>query len=139
MKKCSECKKELEIFGGYRHPVEGREKIVCKECWTKIENSEKNFTDFILNRINKTKIGIIYFVLIKVAPTFEIEIYNKLFNLPEIVEVYPLLGMYDFIVKIIAENSDELGKYVVNTIRRTDGISKTKTLCGTFSLTGIEY
>ena len=139
MHKCSECEKALGILEGYRHPVEGKKKLVCKSCWNKIEQSEKKYTNFILKSIKKTDIGFIYFILIKVAPTFEMKIYKTLFNLPEIIEVYPLMGMYDFILKIRAENSDRLGKYVVNTIRRINGITKTKTLCGTFSLTGIEY
>jgi DNA-binding Lrp family transcriptional regulator len=136
---CSECEKKLGMLEGYRHPVEGSTKLVCKNCWDKIEVSENKYSNFLLEHINKTNIGVIYFILIKVAPTFEIKTYNKLFNLPEIIEVYPLMGSYDFIVKIKAENSDELGKYVVNNIRKIDGITNTKTLLGTFSLTGAEY
>lgn len=136
---CSECEKKLGILEGYRHPIEGNTKLVCKNCWDKIEVSEKRYSNFILEHINTTNIGFIYFILIKVAPTFEIETYNKLSNLLEIIEVYPLMGLYDFIVKIRAENSDELGKYVVNNIRKIDGITNTKTLLGTYSLTGTEY
>lgn len=139
MHKCSECEKELGILEGYRHPVEGKNKLVCKSCWNKIEESEKRYTSFLLDHINKTSIGLIYFILLKVAPTYEMEVYTKIINLPEVIEIYPLMGMYDFIIKIRAEDSDELGKYVVNTIRRINGVTSTKTLYGAFSLTGIEY
>ena len=137
MVKCSRCGKDLSILEGYRHPIEGRKKLVCSICWDIIENNETRYTNFVSNCFNKKDVGFICFVLIKVTPTFEGEIYNKLINLPEIIEIYPLVGKYDFIVKIRSENSDELGKYIVNDIRRINGITSTKTLTGSFSLTGI--
>jgi DNA-binding Lrp family transcriptional regulator len=139
MIKCSECGKDLDILEEYRHPVEGRKKIVCSTCWNKIDDSESRYTNFILDHVNKTSMGPICFVLIKVAPSFEKESYNKLINLPEIIEIYPLIGMYDFIVKIKAKNSNELGNYIINNIRRVNGITSTNTLTGAFSLTGIKY
>ena len=139
MIKCSECGKNLNVLEGLRHPVEGRKKIVCSNCWNKISDSENRYTSFILNHINKKDIGLECFVLIKVAPGFEKESYSKLINLPKVIEVNPLMGKYDFIVKIKAENYDELGHYVVNNIRRVSGIVSTNTLTGTFSLTGIKY
>jgi len=138
MLKCSECGKDLDIIERYYHPVEGRKKIVCSGCWIKIENSENKYTSFILDHVNKTDIGIC-FILIKVAPTFEKEVYDKLINLPKIIEIYPIIGNYDFIVKIKAENSDDLTNYIVNSVRRINGITSTNTLTGTFSLTGIRY
>jgi DNA-binding Lrp family transcriptional regulator len=71
------------------------------------------------------------FVLIKVAPSHEHKIYNKLSNLSEIIKLHPLFGEYDFIAKIEAENNDKLGGLVVNKIRSIDGVVNTKTLTGT--------
>jgi DNA-binding Lrp family transcriptional regulator len=136
MLKCSECGKGLNLLKAYRHPVEGKEKIVCGCCWDKVKDSECRYTSFILDHVKKTGIGFICFILIKVAPTFETDAYNKLKNLPETIEICPLMGKYDFIVKTGAENFDELGSYIVNTIRKIDGITSTKTLTGAYSLAG---
>lgn len=139
MNKCSECKRKLGILEGYRHPVEGWAKFVCNDCWYHIENSEKRYTSFILKSINKTGIGTICFVLIKSLPNQEKKTYNKLNNCSEILEIHPLLGKYDFIAKIRAENHLGLTKFIVNNIRQIEGVKSTKTRTGTFSLTGSKY
>ena len=71
------------------------------------------------------------FVLIKAVPGYEHKIYNKLSTLPEIIKLHPLLGEYDFIAKVEAENYDKLGRIVVNKIRSIEGVINTKTLTGT--------
>ena len=71
------------------------------------------------------------FVLIKAAPAHEHEVYNKLSKVPEIVELHPLFGEYDFIAKIEAENFEKLGSIVVNKIRIIKGVIDTETLTGT--------
>jgi DNA-binding Lrp family transcriptional regulator len=70
------------------------------------------------------------FVLIKAAPTHEEEVYNKLSNIPEIIELHPLFGEYDIIAKIEAEDFEQLGNIVVSKIRLTEGVVDTKTLTG---------
>jgi DNA-binding Lrp family transcriptional regulator len=71
------------------------------------------------------------FVLIKVAPALEHEVYNKLLKIREIIELQPLFGEYDLIVKIEAENFEKLGKVVINNVRSVKGVIDTKTLTGT--------
>lgn len=71
------------------------------------------------------------FVLISAIATREHYVYNKLGRIPEIVELHPLFGEYDFIVKIEINDFDELGKFVVSNIRSIDGVLDTKTLTGT--------
>ena len=71
------------------------------------------------------------FVLINAAPGYEHEVYNKLYNVSEIIEFHPLFGEYDFIAKIKAEDSDKLGSIIVNKIRAIEGVISTKTLTGT--------
>lgn len=132
---CSECGKKLGFLEGYRHPVDGKKKCVCGKCWDKIEKSEKKYCNFIFNSLTRTGTGPICFVLINAAPTYEQKIYDKLSKLPEIIELYPLLGWYDLIVKIEAKDSDELGSRVINKIRTIEGIKNTRTLTGAFSLT----
>ena len=71
------------------------------------------------------------FVLIRVAPALELEVYDKLSKLQEIIELHPLFGEFDLIAKIEAENFGKLGSIVVNKIRSMKGVIDTKTLTGT--------
>jgi len=68
------------------------------------------------------------FVLIKVETGHEFSIYRKLSDVTVVKEVYPLFGEYDFIVKIVAENFEIIGKILSNNIRTIDGIKDTETL-----------
>ena len=70
------------------------------------------------------------YVLIIVAPAHEREVYNKLSKIPEIIELLPLFGEYDFIAKIEAEDFEKLGEVVVSKIRSIEGVVDTKTLTG---------
>ena len=47
------------------------------------------------------------FVLIKAAPAHEHEVYIKLLELPEILELYPLFGEYDLLAFIKAEDFEK--------------------------------
>lgn len=71
------------------------------------------------------------FVLIRAAPAHEHEVYDRLSNIPEIVELHALFGEYDVIAKIEAEDFEKLGNIVVNKIRVIEGVIDTKTLTGT--------
>ena len=132
---CDECGKKLGVLGGYRHPVEGREKCLCSECFEKINESEEKYSKFISNSIHhEGGIGAVCFVLINIAPSYERNVLDGLSKLPEIIEVHPLLGWYDMIVKLEAKDSVKLGSFIVNKIRKIEGIEDTRTLTGSFSL-----
>jgi len=68
------------------------------------------------------------FVLIKNKPGNEFWIYGRLLNEPEIKEVYPIFGEYDFLVKIETGDFEAIGKVVINKIRIIDGVIDTITL-----------
>lgn len=70
------------------------------------------------------------FVLIKVMPRKEREVYEKLIKLDEVEELYPLFGEYDLIAKITVSDFEELSEVVVKKIRSIDGVIETKTLTG---------
>ena len=70
------------------------------------------------------------FVLINTAPALEYESYDKLFKIPEIIELHPLFGEYDLVAKIEAEDLEKIGGKVINKIRSIQGIIDTKTLTG---------
>jgi len=63
-------------------------------------------------------------------------VYNNLINLPEILELHPILGWYDIIIKIRIDDSKKLGNFVLNKIRTINGVTSTRTLTGSFSLKG---
>jgi DNA-binding Lrp family transcriptional regulator len=68
------------------------------------------------------------FIMVKNKPGKEFWIYSRLLNEPEIKEVYPIFGEYDFLVKIEADNIETIGKVVINKIRIIEGVIDTITL-----------
>ena len=68
------------------------------------------------------------FIMVKNKPGKEFWIYSRLLNEPEIKEVYPIFGDYDFLVKIEADNIETIGKVVINKIRIIEGVIDTITL-----------
>ncbi|HLF06292.1 MAG TPA: Lrp/AsnC ligand binding domain-containing protein [Thermoplasmata archaeon] len=71
------------------------------------------------------------FVLINTAPAREHDVYNTLRGMEKVIEVHPLFGEYDLIAKIEANDYNELGKVVVNSMRTIPGVTNTRTLTGT--------
>jgi DNA-binding Lrp family transcriptional regulator len=82
------------------------------------------------NRSEKVSRMVIAFVLITTKPGSEKEIYSTLKGFNEIIELYPLFGEYDLIVRLEASDMDAIGKLVVEKIRSLDGVLETKTLTG---------
>jgi len=76
------------------------------------------------------------FALLSISPLHEKAVYEKLGNIREIIEVHPLFGEFDILVKIECDNIDSIGEVVINKIRSTKGVMDTKTLIGTKSLSG---
>jgi DNA-binding Lrp family transcriptional regulator len=73
---------------------------------------------------------VIGFVLMHVSPLHEYEVFNTLSKLPEVIEIHPLFGEYDLIVKIQAEDYESIGEIVIHKIKTIEGITDTKTLTG---------
>lgn len=71
------------------------------------------------------------FILVSTVPGKEHEVYNKISKIKYVVEIHPLFGEYDLIVKIDAEDFTELGKIVIDQIRTIEGVIDTKTLTAT--------
>ena len=77
------------------------------------------------------------FALLSISPLHEKEVFEALENkIQEIVEVHPLFGEYDILVKINCENIDNIGEVVIKKIRSLKGVTDTKTMIGTKSLSG---
>ena len=79
------------------------------------------------------------FALLSISPLHEKEVFRALDkDIVEVVEVHPLFGEYDILIKIQSESIDSLGEVVLKKIRSIKGVSDTKTLISTRSLTGEE-
>ncbi len=77
------------------------------------------------------------FALLTISPLHEKEVYEVLDKeINEIVEVHPLFGEYDILLKIETADIDSIGDVVINKVRSLKGVTDTKTLIGTRSLSG---
>ena len=72
----------------------------------------------------------ICFVLIKVAPGSERNVYNKLSKILEVVESHIVSGDYDVIVKLKVNDLKSLPILVSSKIRPIEGVKDTRTLTG---------
>ena len=79
------------------------------------------------------------FALLSISPLYEKEVFRTLDKeIEEIVEVHPLFGEYDILIKIRTENINMIGDVVLKKIRSLKGVSDSKTLISTRSLSGDE-
>lgn len=76
------------------------------------------------------------FALLSISPLYEKSVFESLKNVPEIIEIHPLFGEYDILVKIESTDIDAIGEVVIKKIRSLRGVVDTKTLIGTKSLSG---
>ena len=77
------------------------------------------------------------FALLTISPLNEKEVFHALTHkIDDITEVHPLFGEYDILVKIECENIDTIGEVVIKKIRSLKGVTDTKTLISTRSLSG---
>ena len=76
------------------------------------------------------------FALLSISPLHEKTVFEELKNLPQVTEIHPLFGEYDILVKINADDIDQIGEIVIKKIRSLKGVMDTKTFIGTKSLSG---
>ena len=76
------------------------------------------------------------FALLSISPLHEKSVFDTLKSIPEIIEIHPLFGEYDILVKIECSDIDGIGQVIIKKIRSLKGIVDTKTLIGTKSLSG---
>jgi DNA-binding Lrp family transcriptional regulator len=76
------------------------------------------------------------FALLSISPLHEKNVYETLKNISEVIEVHPLFGEYDILLKIECSDIDSIGVVIIKKIRCIQGVVDTKTLIGTKSLTG---
>ena len=68
------------------------------------------------------------FLLINSEFLFTEEVMNKLKEIPEIVDIYMVQGLYDIIAKVKLNTEEELKELVSERIRKVDKITGTVTV-----------
>lgn len=68
------------------------------------------------------------FLLINVEFPFKDDVITKLRDMPEIVDVYRVQGMYDIIAKVELDNEERLKELVSEHIRKIEQITGTVTI-----------
>ena len=71
------------------------------------------------------------FVLVAVAAGHEKEVYDGVSRVAGVVELVPLFGEYDLLVKVEADDWEALGRTILQGIRTVPGVATTKTLTAT--------
>jgi DNA-binding Lrp family transcriptional regulator len=68
------------------------------------------------------------FLLINIEFLIGDEVMTKLRNMPEVIDVYRVQGMYDIIAKVGLDSEEELKELVSEGIRKIEGITGTVTM-----------
>lgn len=76
------------------------------------------------------------FALLTISPLHEKEVFEQVNDISEVVEVHPLFGEYDILIKINCDTIDAIGETVIKKIRALKGVMDTKTMISTRSLSG---
>ena len=71
---------------------------------------------------------VISYTLVRVEPSKDNNVYEKLKSLPEVKEVITTYGEFDMIIKIEVDSLDSLDNFVFSKLRVIEGIESTTTL-----------
>jgi DNA-binding Lrp family transcriptional regulator len=67
------------------------------------------------------------FVMVECRTGKESEVYEALKGLKWVDEVHPLFGEYDFLLRVKAKGPDDLAHFIIDQVRRLDGVENTRT------------
>lgn len=73
------------------------------------------------------------FVLFEIQPGKEVEVCDKVRAIPEVIEAHIVSGRYDLVARVRTETLEDLGKLIVEKVRKIDGIIETWTLITFFA------
>ncbi|PIN81705.1 hypothetical protein COV13_00345 [Candidatus Woesearchaeota archaeon CG10_big_fil_rev_8_21_14_0_10_32_9] len=68
------------------------------------------------------------YVLLSLVDASEREILNEFLDMPEVEDAHILFGEWDLILKIKGENPDAIATFVMDKVRKRDGVELTSTL-----------
>jgi DNA-binding Lrp family transcriptional regulator len=84
-----------------------------------------------IDNIGEVEFMAIAYILIRTSPGHERDVFYSLRNVPGLCEAHPLVGRYNIIVKIKAENFEKLGYLILDKINHLKYINCTETLTAT--------
>jgi DNA-binding Lrp family transcriptional regulator len=68
------------------------------------------------------------FVLFKTQPAHEREVYLSLMEHSAVAEVHALYGEFDLLVRLSADNAQDLARMLMTDFRQIEGVKDTQTL-----------
>lgn len=71
---------------------------------------------------------VVSYTLVRVQPSKDLDILNKVKTFPEVKEVITTYGEYDMIIKIEEATMDDLDEFIFQKLRHLEGIEATTTL-----------
>jgi hypothetical protein len=86
------------------------------------------FLHMMANTPRRAQFMAIAYVLIKVNPGHERDVYYTFFHYPEVCEAHPLIGPYSLLIKIRADTFESLGYIVADRLGKVDHISSLEIL-----------
>jgi len=83
---------------------------------------------------------VVSFVLLTTLPNSEKHVSDELDGIPEVEEHHTLFGEFDFILKLAANDYEEISRIIVDRIRKIRGVTSTKTYtsAGPFTSYGMD-
>jgi len=90
------------------------------------ENIIKQYT-LRLNR-KKLELNILAFVLISIDPEHLSAFRESVIKSEWVLECHHITGEYDYLLKIVAENTDKLEIYIAEVLQKIMGVKKTNTI-----------
>jgi DNA-binding Lrp family transcriptional regulator len=71
------------------------------------------------------------FILVKVGPRAEADVLKSIQAVPQVEEVHGIFGEWDLLVKIVAQDDDEMEEIIFRHIRAHRGVRHTETMLST--------
>lgn len=90
------------------------------------ENIIKQYT-IRLNR-KKLELNILAFILISIDPEHKSDFQDLVIKSEWILECHHITGEYDYLIKIVTENTEKLDIYIAEVLQKLAGVKKTNTI-----------
>ena len=104
--------------------------ISTSPCWRRINRLEQE--GYILRRVgllDRRKVGLSFQVFTTIKMSVEGRLFQEDFvgqinEMPEVVECYPIMGSFDFLLRILVENVDAYERLFYERLSRLPGINE---------------
>lgn len=101
----------------------------------KLENA--NIIEKYTIKVNRDKINykLLAFIFVSIDETENIEAFREnIIKYPSVLECHHVAGEYDYLLKILVEDTKALEEFLSNTLKKINGVSKSNTIITLSSL-----